>query len=217
MLPPSTVKSSKEPATLPTGKVLRLPLRESDANLLASLADDPNRALAGIFDRYSSDVERVLYRILGPDSEICDVLHDVFVTAISSLDKLRDEAKLRSWLVGIAVHKARKLIRRRKLRRIVQCMAPFELPEHEATLPTAEISEALRHTYSLLARLPADDRIAFALRHVDGMDLTSIAQATGVSLATAKRRIARGQQTFVELARQHETLADWLERGTLAG
>jgi len=47
------------------------------------------------------------------------------------------------------------------------------------------------------------------------MELTAVAAACGVSLATIKRRLSRAQATFVSLASQHAVLAEWLERGEL--
>jgi RNA polymerase sigma-70 factor (ECF subfamily) len=85
-----------------------------------------------------------------------------------------------------------------------------------APTASAEVSEALALTYRILNRLPPDERIAFALRHIDGMELLAIAEATSVSLATTKRRLARAQQRFVALANRSEVLREWVEKGTLA-
>ncbi len=197
------------------GNVVRLPVPETEAALVACLRSEPERGQTVLFDRYSADVERILCRILGPDPEMTDVLHDVFIAAMTSIGSLRDDNALRSWITGIAVHKARRLIRRRKIRRLVQFVAPLDLPDRMATTPNHEVSDALRQTYLLLWRLPTEERIVFTLRQIDGMELLAIAQATGVSLATVKRRLSRGQRTFVELAQKDETLAEWLERGTL--
>jgi RNA polymerase sigma-70 factor (ECF subfamily) len=168
-----------------------------------------------IVRRCSPDVERVLYRVLGPDSEIEDVAHDVFMVAFTSLDQLRQPHALRSWLVGIAIRKVKKLMRRRKRWRFVLDFAPGELPEHEASVAPAEVSEALRSTYRILERIPVDDRVAFALRTIGEMDLVTVAEVTGVSLATAKRRIARAHRRFVDLARESDILSPWLDKEEL--
>jgi RNA polymerase sigma-70 factor (ECF subfamily) len=193
--------------------VIELPIPESDAALVASLRADRGGATTVLFKRYGSEVERVLYRILGPDSEIKDLLQEVFVTALGSLDKLRDPEALRSWLTGIAVHKARKCIVRRQRWRLIQLLPTHELPEREALSPSLEVSEALRCTYAVLGRMPADERVAFALRHVDGMELTDVAAACGVSLATIKRRLVRAESRFKVLAWGYAALAPWLAGG----
>jgi RNA polymerase sigma-70 factor (ECF subfamily) len=202
-----------EPAA--PNRVVELPIAETDAALVAALR--ANRADAGkiLFKRYGRDVERVLFRVLGPDVDLADLLHDVFVAALTSIDQVRDPNALRGWLTGIAVRKARKCIVKRRRWRIIQFFAPMEMPEAEARVTPVEVSEALRVTYEVLNKLPPDERMAFALRHVDGMELTAVAAACGVSLATIKRRLTRAHGTFVALASTHAVLAEWLERGEL--
>ena len=117
------------------------------------------------------------------------MLHDVFVAALTSIDQVRDPNALRGWLTGIAVRKARKCIVKRRRWRIIQFFAPMDMPEGEARVTPSDVSEALRCTYEVLGRFPADERLAFALRHIDGMELTAVAAACGVSLATIKRRL----------------------------
>jgi RNA polymerase sigma-70 factor (ECF subfamily) len=195
--------------------LLRLPLPESDEALVAALRAGRVDAREEIVRRCAPDVERVLYRILGPDPEIEDVAHEVFMTALASVGKIRQPDALRSWLVGIAVRKVRKLIRRRERRRFVMSVITRELRQPDSAPPPAELSEALRSTYRIFERIPADDRVAFALRFVDGMALADIAEATGVSLATAKRRIFRARQRFVELAKKSDLLEPWIGKDEL--
>jgi RNA polymerase sigma-70 factor (ECF subfamily) len=194
-------------------RVVELPIGDSDHALVTAIRSGRNDGRSALFDRYSDLVERVLCRIMGPDPEIVDLLQDVFVAALSSIDKLENPAALRSWLTGIAIRKGRKCILRRRRWRFVQFFAPTDLPDREAVASPIEVSEALRATYAVLSRLPPDERIVFALRHIDGMELVSVAAASGVSLATVKRRLVRAQRAFAELAREQAALADWFGKG----
>jgi RNA polymerase sigma-70 factor (ECF subfamily) len=212
--------SAPGPSSRPN-RVIDLPTRasalrggaspEPDGALVAALRAGRPDASTVLFDRYGGDVERVLYRILGPDPEIKDLLQDVFVAALGSLDKLRDPDALRGWLTSIAVRKARKCILKRQRWRFIQLWPGSELPEREALAASPEVSEALRCTYAVLACMPADERVAFALRFVAGMELTVVAAACEVSLATIKRRLGRAQATFAALASQQPALREWLE------
>jgi RNA polymerase sigma-70 factor (ECF subfamily) len=210
-MPPQT--SARRPrSTNPpsSGQILRLPLPESDQALIALVQAGNTNARRDLVERYAEDVERILYRILGPDPEIEDLMQEVFLVALKSLASLRDASALRSWLGGIAVRKARKLIRRRQRWRFIQFVSPAELPESAAALASPEVSEALRATYAILGRLPADECIAFALRHIEGMDLTAMADVTRVSLATVKRRLTRAHARFIEYARDSDALLGFL-------
>jgi RNA polymerase sigma-70 factor (ECF subfamily) len=211
MTPSSQTSEPRNPSGVPEGRLLRLPLPESDASLVLAMRAGRAGAPEEIVRRCAADVERLLYRVLGPDPEIEELCHEVFVAAFFSLDQLREPQALRSWLLSIAVRKARRLIARRRRWSFIRSVPPSDLPEQEATTSSADVSDALRSTYRILARLPVDDRIAFALRYVDGMELTAVAAATDVSLATAKRRILRARQRFVQLARKNEILAPWID------
>jgi RNA polymerase sigma-70 factor (ECF subfamily) len=206
------------PRTTPIGqpaasRVIELPIPVSNAALVAALKSGRIEARKVLFDRYSDEIERLLYRVLGPDPELVDLLQDVFVAALTSIHQLRDPHALAGWLRGIAVRKARKCILKRQRWRFIQLSPPSELPEAEALVPPAEVSEALRCTYVVLNRLPADERVAFALRFIEGMELSQVAEACGVSLATIKRRLSRAQASFTRLAAEQPALAEWLAPG----
>src|SRR5205809_7758447 len=65
-----------------------LPAPESDELLVLSLRARHPDAGTQLFDRYAPHVRRVLVRVMGPDSEILDLVHDVFVTALESVNRL---------------------------------------------------------------------------------------------------------------------------------
>jgi RNA polymerase sigma-70 factor (ECF subfamily) len=203
-------------AMLPTsakpGEVIALPLPDGDEALIGAVVSGHPAARATLFDRHAAHVRRVLVRVLGLDQEVPDLLQDVFLTALSTIDKLDDPRALRSWLTSIAVHSARGLIRKRARRRILGFVDPQRLDHEIGPASGADSHEAIRALYRVLDELPADERIVFALRFVDGMDLYEVASACGISRATVSRRLERAERKFAEGARRHEALNDWLER-----
>jgi RNA polymerase sigma-70 factor (ECF subfamily) len=196
------------------GDVIAFPVPEGDEALVTALHTRHPSARAALFERHAAHVRRVLVRVLGLDQEVPDLLQDVFLAALSGVSRLEDPRALRSWLTGIAVHSARALIRRRARRRILGFVEPEKLEREIGPTSGADAYEAIRALYSVLNELPADERIAFALRFVDGMDLNEVASACGVSRATVSRRLERAERRFAEGARRHEALAEWLERSS---
>jgi RNA polymerase sigma-70 factor, ECF subfamily len=191
-----------------------LPAPESDEILVLALRARHPDAGTQLFDRYAPHVRRVLVRVMGPDSEILDLVHDVFVTALESVHRLVDPRALRAWLTQIAVFTARARIRRRVRGRVLRFLPFSELPEPELPPVDFEASESMQAVYRVLGNLDADQRIAFALRFVAGMELTEVAASCGVSLATIKRRLSRAQSTFVSSAQREPALVEWLKRGS---
>jgi RNA polymerase sigma-70 factor, ECF subfamily len=211
----ATVAKPETAAEKPrVSSVVRLPVAETDAALVAGLRAGQATGGAALYDRYSRHVRRVLVRVLGPDEDLGDLVQDVFVEAIDSIDSLDTPEALRGWLASIAVFRARAEIRRRARTRWFPLFAVDRLPEVAAPVSTPEVDEAVRATYRVLAKLPADERIAFALRFIDGMQVSEIAGTCRVSIATIKRRLTRAQRRFTTIARGVPEIAEWLERGT---
>lgn len=184
-----------------------------DVAVVAGVRAANPAALAALFDRNVETVRRVLGRVIGPDPEVEDAVHDTFVAALRSLDTLSDPTKLRGWLVGVAVFTGRGVIRRRARRRWLRLLAPWDVPEVPARSFDHELSEELRATYDALDELAVDERIAFSLRFIEGMELTDVAAACGVSLATVKRRLTRARQRFMIAAGRRPVLDRRLQQG----
>ena len=198
-----------------TARVLRpAAFQLDDAALVESILNGEDRGRETLYDRHAPHVRRVLVRCLGTQRDVADHLQDVFEQAFRDLGKLRDPKALKAWLTRIAVHLARAQIRRNSRRRWLRLLPPDELPEQIAPVASREVSDALRATYRILEQLGADERIAFALRFIEGMLLEEVAAAAGCSLATAKRRIRRAEAAFVEVARSTPSLQPWLKGGS---
>jgi RNA polymerase sigma-70 factor (ECF subfamily) len=188
-----------------------------DAALVHAFRRGDPGARAALYDRHADHVHRVLYRILGFDRDLADLHHDVFVRALGSLHNLDDPSALKGWLTMIAVHVAHTHITRRRRKSWLWFMPADELPEIPSAAASGEVLDALRATYAVLDTLPAEERIAFALRFIDGMELTEVAAACDTSLATIKRRLARAGERFQAGARKQPVLETWLEGGTRWG
>lgn len=192
--------------------VRRLPVAYTDRALVVSLRAREAGASEMLFDRYGPYVERLIVRVVGLDPEVPDLIHEAFARALEGIHGLRESSALKGWLGSIALFTARVFLRnRRTRRRWLRFLPPNDLPEMAATVALPEVSQTLKRTYVVLDALPADERIAFALRFVDGMELTEIAQIAGVSLATIKRRLIRAQQLFLDAARRDPLLREHIE------
>jgi RNA polymerase sigma-70 factor, ECF subfamily len=206
---------NRSPTALAAGVVRPLPSVRDDHALVKGLRAGEMWARAALFDRYAPDVERILRRILGYEihTDIADLVHDTFVQALASFDTIRDAAALRGWMQSIAAHTAYRAIRSRKVRRWLRFWEPSEIPEVPVSDVDPDVREAYRRTYKALDRLPADERVAFVLRYVEGMDLGQLAETCQVSLSTIKRRLARAETRFMRAAQRDEVLRTWLEEG----
>lgn len=173
-------------------------------------------AMAEFHDRFARPVERILWGILGPDHELSDLHHDVFVRALASIGKLREPEALRGWMNAIAAHTARSCLEKRISRRRWQSGVPAEaVPDEVTPDPSGQLDarEVLRAVHAVLDHLEPNQRVAFALRYLDGLELEDVAEACEASLATVKRRLSRAEATFAALVRDSPLLCERLQKG----
>ena len=178
---------------------------EDDASLLEAVHSGSPEAARMLYDRFARDVNRVVWRVLGADSEHDDVVQQVFANVFRNLNQVADPERLRSWVVSVTVRTVRKEIRYRKVRSIVQLdpepiARASEIEDHEARA-------LVRRVHAILDQLPANLHVAFVLRYVEGRALLEVAELCGCSLATIKRRLRRAKQGFEQHAKHDPDLA----------
>jgi RNA polymerase sigma-70 factor (ECF subfamily) len=207
---PYPAESAPGPEDLPGSAELISTAGVSDlANALR--AGEPT-AIARLFDLYGQHVERVLIRTIGRDTEMEDMVQDVFLGAYRGAANYQgDDAQLKAWVSRIAVFTARGYLRKRKRRWWLRSADPVELPEQNSKEPSPHTSEVLRRTYAVLDLMDEELRIPFTLRELEAMELSEIAQACDCSVSTIKRRLAQARKTFERLAKKDPILRDWLE------
>jgi RNA polymerase sigma-70 factor (ECF subfamily) len=190
-----------------------LPPATDNTALVAALVRGDPTAWTVLVDRFGPDVERLVAGALGVDSDLADIVQDVFVRVMERIHQLRDPAALKSWIASVAVFAARGHIRRRRRWRWIRFLAPADIPDAPAATSSPESHALVNSTYRLLDTLPDNERMAFSLRFMAEMELTEVAAACGVSLATIKRRLSRAEVHFLEGARRDPSLNERIERG----
>jgi len=186
---------------------------EPNAALVAGLVAGEAEAWTELVDRYGGYVERLVAGVLGVDVDIGDVVQEVFVRVIERIHQLREPGALKGWIASVTVFTARAHIRRRRRWRWIRFSAPGDIPDVPGWSSTPESKPLVSATYRLLDALPEGERTAFSLRFIAEMELTEVAAACGVSLATVKRLLARAERRFLRRARQNPMLAERIERG----
>jgi RNA polymerase sigma-70 factor (ECF subfamily) len=181
--------------------------------LLEALRRGEPGAGAALVHKYQKRVERLVAGALGVDSDLADVVQDVFVSIIRNIHQVKDPAALPSWVASLAVFTARGHIRKRRRWRWIRFLAPEDVPESPRTGHDHEGAATMRAVYAAIDSLPADDRLAFTLRYVSELELTEVAAACQVSLATIKRRLTRAEARFKEAAVASPLLCQRLENG----
>lgn len=164
-------------------------VESDDAVLVGRILRGDRAAFRALYVRHSRYVAGVVYRLMGDDADLEDIVQDTFVRAAERLESLRAPAQVRPWLVTIAVRfaQARMAKRRRRgwLRRQVSQSAP-QASDPRDRAPADEL-------YAALAQIPDKLRTPWFLARVEGNKLEEVAIICDISLATVKRRISEAQ------------------------
>jgi RNA polymerase sigma-70 factor (ECF subfamily) len=181
-----------------------------DATLARALIDKSPAAPRVAWKRFSPMVRRILRRSLGPESDIEDVVQDVFLCLFERVCTLREPAALKAFVISIAVSTTRYEIRRRRVRRWVGLSRTAELPDLRVVHADTDSRQALIHFYRALERINSRDRTAFVLRYIEGMEVAEVADALGISVPTARRCFTRAWQRVSFFASRDPFLVDYL-------
>jgi RNA polymerase sigma-70 factor (ECF subfamily) len=157
-----------------------------DATLVAQALGGNERAFAQLYRRHARYSAGIVYRLMGSDAELEDVIQEGFVEASRALASLDDPAQFRSWLARIIVRRVHKrLARRRRFRWLLGSISDV----------TPKVSdprdrESIDSLYEVLEQVTPKLRIPWTLHVIEGQTLPDVATLCKTSLATVKRRIA---------------------------
>jgi RNA polymerase sigma-70 factor (ECF subfamily) len=157
-------------------------------DLIASLAADLDRAFPSLVERTGPGLYWGLRRMCGDHQEAEDLTQETFIRAYRALggfDRDRfEDLRLSPWLWTIALNLGRNHLRNRSRRPTFVAMGEHG---HDDVEPPDTAAWDAR-----LSALPTNQRRAVVLRHVVGMGIAEIAEATGRPQGTVKADIHRG-------------------------
>lgn len=162
-------------------------------HLVRGAGGEPATILETLYREESRYVAHLALKVLGRDEEVDDVVQDVFVAAAKAIARLTEPHALHAWLGTVAIRVARRRLQARRLLSLFGLDPQPDYGELASLDAGPEERAQLRRLYSALDELPAKDRIAWTLRHVEGEQLEEVARLCQCSLATAKRRIAAAE------------------------
>lgn len=172
----------------------------SDAELVARLLAGDRGALELLYRRHAQFAFKLAVRLQGSSNDIEDVVHDAFLKVQSRVESLQDPGLFRGWLGSIVVNEVRLRLRKGRFLRALrlQSSEPVDLDSLASESASPEVRAQLAQVYALLRLMATEERIAWTLRFVERHQLEEVAELTGCSLATVKRRLLSAQRFLAE-------------------
>ncbi|MFO7997315.1 MAG: sigma-70 family RNA polymerase sigma factor [Dehalococcoidia bacterium] len=162
----------------------------------------------GTEDLYNTYKKKLYYLVLEQvdrnQAVAEDLVHEVFLAALDSLDKFRGDSRLYTWLRSIAFHKINDYYRRR-----AREPRPEESPtgidttklqqaaaNEPAVLTAMESAETRQEVHQALVDLPQDYQEVLVLKYFEEMPVLEISQVMGRSPKSVEGLLARARKAL---------------------
>lgn len=165
-----------------------------DPQLVARILGGDTSIYEYVIKRYERLVYGFMLRKVSDVGTAQDLAQETFLIGFENLDRLKDHARLKSWLMGIAGNLVRDYYKRRKMAGLPEGM-DVELTGLDP-LQTAEQSERHEVLYKALARLSERYRAVLIKRYLEGQEYPQIAEELGLSVGAVEVCMHRARKSL---------------------
>ena len=179
--------------------------RNSETNLVEKLRSGDSAATAEFYNLYRNRLySLVLQQVDRDETAAEDLVQEVFLAALSSLDKFRGDSQLYTWLRSIALHKINDFYRHQarepKPRESSDDSDGLELEQTRADEPAThtvmEDEEVRQSVHQALADLPHDYQEVLVLKYLKDMPVLAISQIMGRSPKSVEGLLSRARKAM---------------------
>ncbi|MFQ6048009.1 MAG: RNA polymerase sigma factor [Phycisphaerae bacterium] len=187
--------------------------RQPLAELIGRAQRHDARAFEELVDRFGQPLFGLLFRLTGSRHEAEDLLQELFLRVVQTIQTYQHDGRFEAWLFRIAINLARD--RARKIRRRPATLRPGQLTDWVSLdarpgpdQPPDQLSqhaERLDRLQQALAALSPPQREVIMLRHFSGLSFKDIAEIMGTPIGTALARAHRALAHLRRLLQDHHS------------
>ena len=176
----------------------------SDNNLLIAYVKGTNQAARILVDRLMPKIRSHAYYRLGNIDDAEDVTQETFLKLWKIAPSWKkDNAKVSTWLYRVVINLCHDKHRRKTLYSL-DTVPDIVDNSHSSIDKLADKSRQIA-LYSAMSELPARQRLAVQLRHIDELKNTDIAEIMDLSVEAVESLIARGKRKLIEILEIHKS------------
>jgi len=173
-------------------------------------------AFQELFLAHRETVARVVHRIMGPSSEIEDVVQDVFIHVYRSIGSFRGDSKFSTWLYRLASNVTKMHLRKKRSRpRTVDAPVPEKRDED---VPVEQPDQAIDRQrrvealYRLVDRLSEKKRAVLILHDFEGLSAKEIADQVDAPVLTVRTRLFYARKELYAALAEEPALKQVIEQ-----
>jgi len=174
-------------------------LSAEEQALLARALEGDERALRNLYSTYQSQVRGHLFRLLGPDAEIDDLVQTVFSRAFGALDQFKGNSAFSTWLYRITANTTHNVLRQRFRRNRVKNAFQWFSVSADSNVQRETCVDARDEARRILDQVKPDLREVFVLYHYEGLTLQEISNVLGKPVSTVGDQLSRARKKLRDL------------------
>ena len=169
-----------------------------DVAVIERARQGDEQAFVLIYEHYSPQIHRYVYRLVGSVELADDVTQETFLKAFQSIGGIAQDSNLSAWLYRIASNICFDLLRRRKL---ITWMPILDGDEKTDEFTADDFTPQLIESHlvrRVLAEMPPALTVCLVLRSVEGFSCEEIAEILKIPKGTVFSRLARAREVFIQ-------------------
>ncbi|MCJ7669643.1 MAG: RNA polymerase sigma factor [Dehalococcoidia bacterium] len=176
-----------------------------ETKLVEKLRSGDSAAMEEFYNLYRNRLYSLVLEQVGRDEAIAeDLVQEVFLAALGSLDKFRGDSQLYTWLRSIALHKINDFYRRQarepKPEKSFPDFTALKLEQtgdnEPATFTVMESEEIRQSVHQALAGLPQDYQEVLVLKYLKDMPVLAISEIMGRSPKSVEGLLSRARKAL---------------------
>jgi RNA polymerase sigma-70 factor (ECF subfamily) len=175
-------------------------MERTEAELIAAVLKGDSASFEPLVEKYSPRVFATARRYARRDSEIEDIVQEVWLKAFDKLKSFRGEAPFEHWLMRLTVRTCYDFLRSHQRNR-ESAFSEISEPEEDwldrfvadPGTASADADAAKTLVNNVLERLSAEARLVIQLLEIEDRSVKEIAELTGWSVALVKVRAFRAR------------------------
>lgn len=176
------------------------PVPFSDEDLVRRVLAGETEFFEHVIKRYERLVYGFMLRKISDTGVAQDLAQETFLISYENLERLKDHARLKSWIMGIAGNLVRDHYKRRKLAGMPEGM-DVELTGLD---PLQSIEQQERHEYLYKALMQLSERYRAVLikRYLEGREYNEIAEDLGLSVGAVEVCMHRARKALATVMKE---------------
>jgi RNA polymerase sigma-70 factor (ECF subfamily) len=168
----------------------------SDADIVERVLDGDIEQYAWIIERYQHSLYRHAVAMVLDHDAAADMVQDAFVRTYTNLNECRDRRRFRAWLFQTLRHRCLDYLKEPRRRHVRMDDAESLLNSADGPAAFVDRRDLRLDITRALAQLPTEQREAFVMHYVEGLEYEAMGELLDASVSALKMRALRARQTL---------------------